>query len=128
MMRKIGLNLLCASVLFVPSAYSASEQMLLPGITIDREVAAGGSMEFRIPFKIKADCKIISDVPANNIYIKMLSKSGSVGDTPLSEMESKEFIVENGETIKIGAVAGAKVQIRNNGEAEFKANCSVSLW
>gem|GEM_PF-4577591 len=128
-MRKIGLNVLCASILFASSAHSAPEQMLLlPGITIKREVAAGESMQFRVPFKIKAECVINSNAPANNIYVTMLSKSGSVGDVPLSEMESQEFIIQNGETIKIGAVAGAKVQLKNNGEVEFQASCSVKLW
>lgn len=124
MIRKMGLNLLCATLLFAPNAFSSTS---MSGVTIDKELTAGAFIDLPIPMKIIADCKIKSEVPLNTIYIKMLNKTGSVDDFPLSTNESKEFIVQNGANLKIFAVAGAKVQIKNTGQSPFTASCTVQF-
>jgi hypothetical protein len=98
------------------------------GVGIEYELPVNDPQVFSNIFfwTLKATCIIVSDTAANPISVKMLRKTGSVNDTPLTTGDSLGLIVQPGDKINITAVSGAKVELVNHGNKTIKASCTAN--
>ncbi len=128
MIRKIGYTLLCGCSLFTTNAFSTTNHLLSQGLVIEYELPVNDPQIFSNIFfwTLKATCTIISDTNENPISVKMLRKTGSINDTPLTTGDSMGLVVQPGDKLNITAVSGAKVELVNHGLKSIKASCSTT--
>jgi len=128
MIRKIGLALLCTCCLYNTNSFSMENHIFTQGVGIEYELPVNDPQVFSNIFfwTLKATCIIVSDTAANPISVKMLRKTGSVNDTPLTTGDSLGLIVQPGDKINITAVSGAKVELVNHGNKTIKASCTAN--
>lgn len=127
MIRKIGFTLLCASGLLTTNAFSVTYHNFTQGLAVEYELPANDPQVFSNIFfwKIKATCTIISDPPENPLSVKMLRKTGSVNQIPLSAGDSMGLVVQPGDKLNVTADSGAKVELLNLGPKTIRASCST---
>jgi len=122
-MRKLGL--LISAVLFSANAFSTTVHEFVPGLTLDYELPSNDPQVFSnvLFWTIKATCTIVSDTPEGLITIKMIRRTGTVNDQPLTA-EPFDIVVKQGDKLQITANSGAQVELLNRADQTIKASCS----
>ena len=82
------------------------------------------SLENPLPWYLEAHCSMITD-KENMLYGVMKKKKGSINGKTLKQGESMSVLIKNNEMLHIGADAGAKIEIVNNGESLITAVCWI---
>lgn len=126
MMRKIGMALLFAGSLVATNAFSQTHTFT-QGLAVEYTFPPNEPQVFENIFfwRITAVCTVISQENAY-IGVKMLHKSGSFNNFPLSSGDVTGALVHPGDKLHIVADAGAKVELTNTSSQTIRANCSTA--
>lgn len=127
MLRKIGFTLLCAAGMLSTPAFSTTNVILTPGLSLEYELKPNNPITLAniLYWTIKANCTINSHDLQTPLSVTMLRKTGSVNDITLTTNQLLELVVHSGENLKITAESGAKVELVNHGENLVTATCST---
>lgn len=126
MLRKIGFTLLCAASILSTSAYSMTNNALMPGVTLEYELKPNEPQMFINYWwgPIEAVCKITTQDDSDELVAEALVKKGKINGISLSQGQSAHVSVHPNETLRLSADSGAQVKITNLGQHSVKASCT----
>ena len=127
MLRTIGSALLLAGSIFSSPSFATINYNFQASPAYDYELPANEPVVFSNIFmwSISANCVILSEKEDNFISFKLLRKSGSINETPLSSGDEMSLIVHPNDTFYVTALPGAKVELINHGDKSIIARCSA---
>ena len=125
-MRNTFIALFCTNILCSTHAFATPDNFATQGLSAEYTLPSNIPQIFSNVFfwTIFATCTIISEHADNVISFKVLRKSGSVDNIPLSTGDIRNFQVHAGESLKISAISGGKVELTNLEDIAIKASCS----
>ncbi|MFJ1268285.1 hypothetical protein ACD661_06935 [Legionella lytica] len=129
MLRKIGFGLLCMAASLNTHAYSLeTPEMQARAITVDYEFLPNQPLILAnyMFWTINANCVITTENPSATLKVVAIAKKGKINDIPLAAGESIQVPVFNGETLRLSADSGARVEITNLEQLTVKASCTTA--
>lgn len=105
----------------------AETHNLAPNMSIDYKLPVDHAEEFvnHMFWSITATCTFHTEDESDDIFIKMLSKSGKINGNKINKGDVLTVTIHNNERMKISADSGAKVQLTNKGQHSINAKCST---
>ncbi len=123
MYKKIGLGLLCASVLISSSLMAAGEQGFLPHV-FPKGVAK--PINNIMGKKVTAFCSVVPNNEEIKLEFRGVEGSGSVNHVPVVGTAVLPVTLHAGQTLCLEADKGSKVMVTNLGPQEsVTANCTL---
>ncbi|USQ13353.1 hypothetical protein J2N86_11760 [Legionella lytica] len=129
MLRKIGFGLLCMAASLNTHAYSLeNNEIQARAITVEYEFLPNQPLVLAnyMFWTINANCIITTENSSAPLNVIALAKKGKINDIPVTAGDSMQVPVFNGETLRLSADSGARVEITNLGELTVKASCTTS--
>lgn len=128
MFKKIALSLLCSTGLFC-SSHAIAEELTAQnqGLSIDVQLVPNTPQKFTNTafWPVSASCKISTPDNADDVYFRVLKKSGTVNGNKISAGKSLTITVHSGQKLNLSAESGAQVEIINHGGHTVTASCSA---
>lgn len=127
MLRKICFGLMGITALFSANTYAVDSQPLSQSVTVEYELPANQPQTFinYMFWAIDASCIIHTEDESDEFFVRALAKKGKINDKPMVAGESLFVTVHPGESLRLSADSGAKVEITNYGEHTVKATCTA---
>lgn len=126
MLRNLGIGLfLVAATLSAPS-YSMATHTLQTGITLDYDLPANDPQVFSnyMFWTVEATCTVSSSDNNIILFAKVLAKKGKINDVEVATGNTIQMAMHSGESFKLSADSGAKVEITNLGTQNVHATCN----
>ncbi|CAM4499011.1 MAG: hypothetical protein LEGION0403_FIIPPAGN_01757 [Legionella sp.] len=128
MLRKIGFGLLCMAASLNTHAYSLeTNESQARAVTVDYEFRPNQPLVLAnyMFWTISANCMITTENSSAPLNVVAIAKKGKINDIPLTAGESMQVPVFNGETLRLSADSGARVEITNLSQMTVKASCTT---
>lgn len=128
MLKKIGYAFLLASSVVSSASFAMKNYSFQVGSGYEYSLPPNEPVVFSNVFmwQVKANCTIISDMENNPISFKVLKKSGSINETPLSPGDEMSVIAHPNDVFYIIAASGAKVELLNHSSTPIIARCAAA--
>lgn len=125
MLQKIGFTLLFAMAALSTPSYSMMSHALRQGITVEYELPPNDPQLFinYMFWSLEANCKITSEDGVVELFAEGIAKKGKINGVVISVGQTMLLGVHTGDSLKINADSGAKVQVTNLSNHKALATC-----